>query len=235
MADKRNNVLPTRAVSQEELRLQEDRHRKANWKRWGPYLTEREWGTVREDYSARRHCLGLFPPRPRAQPRLSLGRRRHRRHLRPPPVHLLRAGALERPRSDSEGTALRPDRQRRQSRRGRQGVLLLPRLHADAFLHEVPLQVSAGGVSLRAAGRRKPPPRQARAGVRTARHRRLRRRPLLRRLRRIRQGRRRRHPDPHHASSIADPKPPRCTCCRRSGFATPGPGACDARQPRLQP
>src|SRR6266498_4526143 len=47
MADKR----PRRNVTQEELRLQEDRARKANWKRWGPYLSERQWGTVREDYS----------------------------------------------------------------------------------------------------------------------------------------------------------------------------------------
>jgi hypothetical protein len=39
-------------VTGEELRLQEDRERKANWKRWGPYLSERQWGTVREDYSA---------------------------------------------------------------------------------------------------------------------------------------------------------------------------------------
>jgi Mannosylglycerate hydrolase MGH1-like glycoside hydrolase domain len=39
-------------MTQEELRLQEDRSRKANWKRWGPYLSERQWGTVREDYSA---------------------------------------------------------------------------------------------------------------------------------------------------------------------------------------
>ena len=38
-------------MTQEELRLQEDRERKANWKRWGPYLSERQWGTVREDYS----------------------------------------------------------------------------------------------------------------------------------------------------------------------------------------
>src|SRR6266540_1135542 len=47
MADKR----PRRNVTHEELRLQEDRARKANWKRWGPYLSERQWGTVREDYS----------------------------------------------------------------------------------------------------------------------------------------------------------------------------------------
>jgi hypothetical protein len=38
-------------VTKEEHRLQEDRERKANWKRWGPYLSERQWGTVREDYS----------------------------------------------------------------------------------------------------------------------------------------------------------------------------------------
>jgi hypothetical protein len=39
-------------VTKEEQRLQEDRQRKVNWKRWGPYLSERQWGTVREDYSA---------------------------------------------------------------------------------------------------------------------------------------------------------------------------------------
>ncbi|HSE88696.1 MAG TPA: glucosidase [Candidatus Binatia bacterium] len=39
-------------MTKEELRLQEDRDRKVNWKRWGPYLSERQWGTVREDYSA---------------------------------------------------------------------------------------------------------------------------------------------------------------------------------------
>ncbi len=35
----------------EEKRLEESRERKAHWKRWGPYLSERAWGTVREDYS----------------------------------------------------------------------------------------------------------------------------------------------------------------------------------------
>jgi len=39
-------------MTQEELRLEEDRDRKVHWKRWGPYLSERAWGTVREDYSA---------------------------------------------------------------------------------------------------------------------------------------------------------------------------------------
>jgi hypothetical protein len=38
-------------MTAEEVRLQESRERKAYWKRWGPYLSERAWGTVREDYS----------------------------------------------------------------------------------------------------------------------------------------------------------------------------------------
>jgi hypothetical protein len=38
-------------MSAENIRLQEDREHKKHWKRWGPYLTERQWGTVREDYS----------------------------------------------------------------------------------------------------------------------------------------------------------------------------------------
>jgi hypothetical protein len=36
----------------ESLRLDADARREVNWKRWGPYLAERQWGTVREDYSA---------------------------------------------------------------------------------------------------------------------------------------------------------------------------------------
>jgi len=35
----------------EELRLAQSARREAHWKRWGPYLSERQWGTVREDYS----------------------------------------------------------------------------------------------------------------------------------------------------------------------------------------
>jgi hypothetical protein len=36
----------------ERLRLLETRERAVPWKKWGPYLSERQWGTVREDYSA---------------------------------------------------------------------------------------------------------------------------------------------------------------------------------------
>jgi hypothetical protein len=39
-------------MTQEEIRMSEAGTRKKHWKRWGPYLAERAWGTVREDYSA---------------------------------------------------------------------------------------------------------------------------------------------------------------------------------------
>ena len=35
----------------EQARLEEARTQHAPWKKWGPYLSERQWGTVREDYS----------------------------------------------------------------------------------------------------------------------------------------------------------------------------------------
>ena len=45
----------------EEKRLADDAARRVNWKRWGPYLAERQWGTVREDYSADGDCWAYFP------------------------------------------------------------------------------------------------------------------------------------------------------------------------------
>jgi hypothetical protein len=39
--------MPT-SSDPEHVRLREDESRKGNWKRWGPYLAERQWGTVRE-------------------------------------------------------------------------------------------------------------------------------------------------------------------------------------------
>jgi len=47
-----STVVGIRVPAAEALRLQEDKTRKKNWKRWGPYLSERQWATVREDYSA---------------------------------------------------------------------------------------------------------------------------------------------------------------------------------------
>jgi len=39
-------------MTQEQLRLQQPEKGKTKWKKWGPYVSDRQWGTVREDYSA---------------------------------------------------------------------------------------------------------------------------------------------------------------------------------------
>src|SRR5262245_26122267 len=48
-------------MTREEERLKESRERTKHWKRWGPYLSERQWGTVREDYSPYGSAWDFFP------------------------------------------------------------------------------------------------------------------------------------------------------------------------------
>src|SRR5260221_4973704 len=48
-------------MTQEEIRLKESLDRTSHWKRWGPYLSERQCGTVREDYSADGAAWDDFP------------------------------------------------------------------------------------------------------------------------------------------------------------------------------
>ena len=45
----------------EAIRLEEDQKREKNWKRWGPYVAERQWATVREDYSYNGESWNYFP------------------------------------------------------------------------------------------------------------------------------------------------------------------------------
>jgi len=51
----------TELVSAERRRLQEVPNRKASWRRWGSYLSERGWDTVREDYSPSGQPWEFFP------------------------------------------------------------------------------------------------------------------------------------------------------------------------------
>jgi len=48
-------------MTAEHKRLDQSRDRTAHWKRWGPYLSERAWGTVREDYSPYGNAWEYFP------------------------------------------------------------------------------------------------------------------------------------------------------------------------------
>ena len=48
-------------MNPERKRLSEDKKRQKYWKRFGPYLAERQWGTVREDYSEEGATWDYFP------------------------------------------------------------------------------------------------------------------------------------------------------------------------------
>ena len=137
-------------------------------------------------------------------------------------------------RPDPQGADVRADEQRGQPRRGRQGLLVVPRRAAErapgcagatttrrrAFPYEDLIEENARPV-------------QVRARVRAARHGRLRRRPLLDRRGPLREGGPDRHPDADHGPQRGRPRRPRSTSCRRSGSATTWSWDPTARQARL--
>ena len=84
-----------------------------DWYLWGPYLSERQWGTVREDYSADGDAWDYLPARPRPLPGLPLGRGRPGRLLRRRAAAVPRPGAVERARPDPQGADVRADRRPR--------------------------------------------------------------------------------------------------------------------------
>ena len=192
--------------TEEERRLAQAARRERDWKRWGPYLSERQWGTVREDYSADGDGWGYFPHDHARSRAYRWGEDGLLGICRPPVPAVLRARALERQGPDPQGAPVRPDRTRGQPRRGRQGAATTTSTPRRPHSYtEGALQVPAGASSPtrelveenRRRGRDEP-------RVRARRHRRLRRGPLLRRRRRVRQGGR---PNdilhPHHGRPTA--------------------------------
>ena len=126
--------------------------------------------------------------RPGAPTRIPLGRGRDRRTLRPVRVPQPRGRDVERARRPAQGAAVRADQPGGQPRGGRQGVLVAPGRHAHPLVRAVPLPVSAGGISLRPAGRRERRTVANPERVRAQRHGDLRRGPVLRRGCDARQG-----------------------------------------------
>ena len=159
------------------------------WYRWGPYVSERQWGTVREDYSADGNAWDYLPhdhARSRAyrwgedglagfcdvEQRLCLGL------------------ALWNGRDPIlKERRVRADRPAGQPRRGRQGVLVVPGRHPQPRVEPVALPLPAGGVPVPGPDRCQRAPEPVPAGVRAAGHRRVRRRPVLDHRGALRQGR----------------------------------------------
>ena len=54
-------TIPSLKLTAEKQRLADDKTGRQNWRRWGPYLSERQWGTVREDYSRSGTAWDYFP------------------------------------------------------------------------------------------------------------------------------------------------------------------------------
>ena len=108
----------------------------AAWQQWGPYLSERQWGTVREDYSPHGNAWEYFP-HDHARSRVYRWGEDGIAGFSDAEQRLCVGVALWNGRdSDPEGAAVRPDERRGQSRRGREGALLLPRRHAEPFVPE---------------------------------------------------------------------------------------------------
>src|SRR5690348_10765054 len=160
-------------------RLEDGLRQAGAWYTWGPYVSERQWGTVREDYSADGEAWDYLPhdhARSRAyrwgedglagfcdiEQRLCLG------------LALWNGWG-----SDPERARLRADRRGGQPRGGREGVLVVPGRAAQPCLEPLALPLPAAGVPLSGPDRRERQAQQVRPGVRTAQHRRLRLRPLL--------------------------------------------------------
>src|SRR5262245_26051210 len=49
------------STNPERERLEEANAQRKPWRKWGPYVSERQWGTVREDYSADGDAWNFFP------------------------------------------------------------------------------------------------------------------------------------------------------------------------------
>jgi hypothetical protein len=126
------------ARTAEQLRLDDDDRRKQHWKRWGPYLSERAWGTVREDYSAYGTAWEAVPH----DHARSKAYRWNEDGL---------AGISDRHQKICFALALWNGRDPILKER-LFGVLVLPGFNPDSFLHEMPVQISASGISLCAAG-----------------------------------------------------------------------------------
>ncbi len=96
---------PELTKTAEQMRLDEVHEKGMPWKQWGPYLSERQWGTVREDYSENGDAWNYFTHDQARSRAYHWGRGRPRRFQRRPAVAVLCARPVERQGPDPEGAA----------------------------------------------------------------------------------------------------------------------------------
>ncbi len=194
----RPGAAAAEALPAERARLAAADSGQERWRFWGPYLSERQWGTVREDYSPYGNAWDYFPhdhARSRAyrwgedgiagisddQQRLCLALALWNGK---DPILKERLFGL----TNGEGN---------HSEDVKELYYYLDATPTHSYLKFL-YKYPQAAVPLRPSGRGEPAPRQGRPRVRADRHRRLRGRPLLRRRGRVRQGLARRHSDAGH-------------------------------------
>jgi hypothetical protein len=95
----------------EQKRLNDAREAGIPWKKWGPYLSERQWGTVREDYSEDGNAWDYFTHDQARSRAYRWGEDGMGGDLRRQATAMLCAGVVERARPDPEGAPLRAHQQ----------------------------------------------------------------------------------------------------------------------------
>src|SRR5271156_1442683 len=109
--ERRKSMGPAIIDVTEQKRLNDAREAQIPWKKWGPYLSERQWGTVREDYSDNGDAWNYFT-HDQARSRAYKWGEDGLGGLCDASV--LRAGVVERARPDPEGAHVRAHQQRRE-------------------------------------------------------------------------------------------------------------------------
>ena len=218
----------------EQKRLNEAREAGIPWKKWGPYLSERQWGTVREDYSDDGNAWDYFSHDQARSRAYRWGEDGLGGISRRQAAPVLRARAVERAGSDPEGAPVRAHQQRGQPRRGREGVLLLRRQHAHALVHEVPVQVPAAGVSRTGTSSRRTGAARARSSSTSCSTRASSTTTGTSTCSWSTRRRARKTSSSASPSTTAGRRRPGCACCRRCGSATRGPGATTSAKPSLR-
>ncbi len=127
----------------EQKRLNEAREKAIPWKKWGPYLSERQWGTVREDYSKDGNAWDYFT-HDQSRSRAYRWGEDGLAGFSDDKQQLCFALALWNGRDPILKERLFGLTNSEANQRRRQGVLFLRRQHSYALVHEVPVQVPAG-------------------------------------------------------------------------------------------
>ena len=147
----------------ERRRIAEQGRGERPWSLWGPYLSERQWGTVREDYSRDGNAWRSLPHEEARSRAYRWGEDGLAGICDERGQLCLVARPLERARPHPEGAPVRPHQRGGQPRRGREGGLPLPRRGPEPRLPEVPLPLPARRLPLRRPRARGPAARPRRS------------------------------------------------------------------------